>query len=80
MDELSPKTTSKQMSRALSLQPPPPPSPPHPPLPYKNFVGLKWLYFDWKQLETEWKPVFILSKRIAAKNRQHFFNKSNKKT
>ena len=63
MNELSPKTTSKQKSRVLSLSP----------LSYKNFVGLKWLYFDWKQLETEWKPVFILSKRIAAKKQATFF-------
>ena len=41
--------------------------------PYKSFENSRWLYIGLKQLETEWKPAFILSRQDNHGQKIQFF-------
>ena len=41
--------------------------------PYKSFENSRWLYIGLKQLETEWKPAFILSRQDNHVQKIQFF-------
>ena len=41
--------------------------------PYEHFQGFRWLYIGLKQLEIEWKPGAVRSKRVNHKQKTKLF-------